>query len=73
MAKSKNHTAHNQTFKDHRNGIKKPKRQYKTSQKGMYRPFLKNQKYAKANNYKWGKKQEKLAEVKAKKTTTVTK
>ena len=25
MAKSKNHTAHNQTYKQHKNGIKKPK------------------------------------------------
>ena len=27
MAKSKNHTAHNQTHKQHRNDIHKPKRQ----------------------------------------------
>eukprot|EP01043_Picozoa_sp_COSAG02_P040374 COSAG02_NODE_3264_length_7066_cov_91.385101_7_plen_65_part_00 len=26
MAKSKNHTNHNQNYKAHRNGIKKPKR-----------------------------------------------
>jgi hypothetical protein len=31
MAKSKNHTAHNQSYKAHRNGIKKPKTfKYKT-------------------------------------------
>ena len=27
MAKSKNHTTHNQGHKNHRNGIKKPKRE----------------------------------------------
>ena len=27
MAKSKNHTNHNQSYKNHRNGIKKPQRQ----------------------------------------------
>ena len=26
MAKSTNHTAHNQSYKNHKNGIKKPKR-----------------------------------------------
>ena len=26
MAKSTNHTAHNQSYKNHRNGIKKPER-----------------------------------------------
>lgn len=35
MAKSKNHTAHNQTYKAHRNGIKKPKRFRKTSMRGV--------------------------------------
>lgn len=35
MAKSKNHTAHNQTYKAHRNGIKKPKTYKKKSQKGV--------------------------------------
>ena len=35
MAKSKNHTAHNQSFKDHRNGIKKPKKQRMPSKKGV--------------------------------------
>lgn len=34
MAKSKNHTAHNQSRKAHRNGIKKPQRQRFSSQKG---------------------------------------
>ena len=35
MAKSKNHTAHNQTYKQHRNGIKKPKVFKYKSMKGV--------------------------------------
>ncbi|TVU04335.1 hypothetical protein EJB05_50101, partial [Eragrostis curvula] len=35
MAKSKNHTAHNQSYKAHKNGIKKPKRHRQTSTKGV--------------------------------------
>ena len=35
MAKSKNHTAHNQTRKAHRNGIKKPKTYKYPSLKGV--------------------------------------
>ena len=35
MAKSKNHTAHNQTYKAHRNGIKKPRKQKYSSRKGV--------------------------------------
>ncbi|CAN1281460.1 60S ribosomal protein L29-1 [Linum perenne] len=35
MAKSKNHTAHNQSHKAHKNGIKKPKRHRHTSTKGV--------------------------------------
>ena len=42
MAKSKNHTAHNQNAKDHRNGIKRPKRQRYQSTKGMCPKYLKN-------------------------------
>lgn len=45
MAKSKNHTAHNQNFKDHRNGIKKPKVFRKSSRKGMDTKFVRNQKF----------------------------
>jgi large subunit ribosomal protein L29e len=52
MAKSKNHTAHNQTKKDHRNGIYKPKKQRYISTRGMDQKFLRNQRYAKANNWK---------------------
>lgn len=35
MAKSKNHTAHNQSYKAHRNGIKKPKQGKYRSVKGV--------------------------------------
>jgi large subunit ribosomal protein L29e len=39
MAKSKNHTAHNQSYKAHKNGIKKPKRHRQTSTKGVRASF----------------------------------
>ena len=41
MAKSKNHTSHNNNAKDFKHGIEKPKKG-KRSLRGMYRPFLKN-------------------------------
>ncbi|CAL8991260.1 unnamed protein product [Prunus brigantina] len=50
MAKSKNHTAHNQSRKAHRNGIKKPQRHRHTSTKGMDPKFLRNQRYARKHN-----------------------
>ncbi|XRB00778.1 ribosomal protein L29 [Pycnococcus provasolii] len=50
MAKSTNHTAHNQSYKNHKNGIKKPKKQRYSSLKGMDPKFLRNQRYAKKNN-----------------------
>ncbi|CAH0552072.1 unnamed protein product [Brassicogethes aeneus] len=50
MAKSKNHTNHNQNRKDHRNGIKKPKRFLHESTLGMDAKFLKNQKFSKRHN-----------------------
>eukprot|EP00283_Hemiselmis_rufescens_P008567 CAMPEP_0173419790 /NCGR_PEP_ID=MMETSP1357-20121228/1506_1 /TAXON_ID=77926 /ORGANISM="Hemiselmis rufescens, Strain PCC563" /LENGTH=72 /DNA_ID=CAMNT_0014382487 /DNA_START=23 /DNA_END=241 /DNA_ORIENTATION=+ len=50
MAKSKNHTAHNQNFKAHRNGITKAKVGLKVSTKGMDPKFLRNAKFAKKNN-----------------------
>lgn len=40
MAKSKNHTAHNQTYKAHKNGIKKPKNHRKKSLKGVRRHLV---------------------------------
>ena len=42
MAKSKNHTNHNQNKKAHRNGIKKPKRQRYASLLGVNPKFLRN-------------------------------
>ena len=42
MAKSKNHTAHNQNKKAHRNGIHKPKRQRYASLQGVDPKFLRN-------------------------------
>ncbi|CAI8598176.1 unnamed protein product [Vicia faba] len=52
MAKSKNHTAHNQYYKAHKNGIKKPNRHHHTSTKGMDPKFLRNQRYARKHNKK---------------------
>ncbi|KAI6692941.1 hypothetical protein NL676_020651 [Syzygium grande] len=52
MAKSKNHTAHNQSYKAHKNGIKKPRRHRHTSTKGMDPKFLRNQRYARKHNQK---------------------
>lgn len=46
MAKSKNHTAHNQTKKQHRNGIKRIHKQRYVSTKGMDPKFLRNQRRA---------------------------
>eukprot|EP00291_Cryptomonas_curvata_P012353 CAMPEP_0172193672 /NCGR_PEP_ID=MMETSP1050-20130122/25105_1 /TAXON_ID=233186 /ORGANISM="Cryptomonas curvata, Strain CCAP979/52" /LENGTH=84 /DNA_ID=CAMNT_0012869295 /DNA_START=132 /DNA_END=386 /DNA_ORIENTATION=+ len=48
MAKSKNHTNHNQNRKAHRNGIKRAKTGTKVSTKGMDAKFLRNQKFAKS-------------------------
>jgi large subunit ribosomal protein L29e len=42
MAKSKNHTNHNQGAKDHRRGIKKPIRQRFASLKDCNAKFLRN-------------------------------
>jgi len=52
MAKSKNHTAHNQNRKAHRNGILKPPRTYYSSTKGMDPKFLRNQRFAKKKSPK---------------------
>ncbi|CAL9728996.1 large ribosomal subunit protein eL29 [Monosporozyma unispora] len=46
MSKSKNHTAHNQTKKAHRNGIKKPKTYKYPSLKGVDPKFKRNHKHA---------------------------
>ncbi|XP_068598754.1 large ribosomal subunit protein eL29 [Brachionichthys hirsutus] len=52
MAKSKNHTSHNQSRKAHRNGIKKPKSNRYESLKGVDPKFLKNMRFAKKHNKK---------------------
>ncbi|EFO98684.1 hypothetical protein CRE_15791 [Caenorhabditis remanei] len=50
MAKSKNHTNHNQNKKAHRNGIKKPKKHVFLSMSGVDAKFLKNLRFARKNN-----------------------
>ncbi|OLY79091.1 Glucose-insensitive transcription protein 7 [Smittium mucronatum] len=47
MAKSKNHTNHNQNSKAHRNGIKKPVRHRYSSLRGVDRKFMRNQRFSK--------------------------
>merc|ERR1711957_1116829 len=47
MAKSKNHTGHNQVYKNHRNGIKKTRQPRKMSMSGMNCKFIRNQAFAK--------------------------
>merc|ERR1712224_892794 len=42
MAKSKNHTSHNQGYKNHRNGIFKPKKQRYTSHKMVNQKLNRN-------------------------------
>ncbi|TFY80279.1 hypothetical protein EWM64_g3734 [Hericium alpestre] len=46
MAKSKNHTAHNQTRKAHRNGIKRPTVSRTRSLKGVDAKFRRNSRFA---------------------------
>uniref|UniRef100_A0A914ZHI1 60S ribosomal protein L29 n=2 Tax=Parascaris TaxID=6254 RepID=A0A914ZHI1_PARUN len=50
MAKSKNHTSHNQNRKNHRNGIKRPKKHRFMSMKGVDKKFLRNLRFAKKHN-----------------------
>ncbi|XP_064216463.1 large ribosomal subunit protein eL29-like [Aotus nancymaae] len=56
MAKSKNHTTHNQSRKWHRNGIKKPRSQRYESLKRMDPKFLRNMHFSKKHNKKGLKK-----------------
>ncbi|XP_063484248.1 large ribosomal subunit protein eL29-like [Symphalangus syndactylus] len=56
MAKSKNHTTHNQSPKWHRNGIKKARLQRYESLKGVDPKFLRNMGFAKKCNKKGLKK-----------------
>ncbi|XP_013786538.1 60S ribosomal protein L29-like [Limulus polyphemus] len=59
MAKTKNHTNHNQNRKDHRNGIYKAKRERKPSMKGVDPKFLRNLRFARKHNKKPHKQQPK--------------
>ncbi|EDR04866.1 60S ribosomal protein L29 [Laccaria bicolor S238N-H82] len=52
MAKSKNHTNHNQSKKAHRNGIKKPKSNRSRSLKGVDAKFRRNARHALAGSNK---------------------
>uniref|UniRef100_A0A665UC03 60S ribosomal protein L29 n=1 Tax=Echeneis naucrates TaxID=173247 RepID=A0A665UC03_ECHNA len=61
MAKSKNHTTHNQSRKAHRNGIKKPRSQRYESLKGVDPKFLRNMRFAKKHNKKGMKAAQKAA------------
>ncbi|XP_006900580.1 PREDICTED: 60S ribosomal protein L29-like [Elephantulus edwardii] len=56
IAKSKNHTTHNESRKWHRNGIKKPRSQRYESLKGVDPKFLRNMRFAKKHNKKGLKK-----------------
>nr|XP_043878921.1 60S ribosomal protein L29 [Solea senegalensis]BAF98680.1 ribosomal protein L29 [Solea senegalensis] len=65
MAKSKNHTTHNQSRKAHRNGIKKPGTNRYESLKGVDPKFLRNMRFAKKHNKKGLKAARKAAVQKA--------
>nr|ACY71314.1 ribosomal protein L29 [Chrysomela tremula] len=69
MAKSKNHTNHNQNRKAHRNGIKKPKRFLHESTLGMDAKFLKNQRFSKRHNLSTKQQLKRAAERKAERET----
>ncbi|XP_050737111.1 uncharacterized protein LOC127008773 [Eriocheir sinensis] len=66
MAKSKNHTNHNQNRKAHRNPIRRPKKQKHPSMRGVEPKFLRNMKFARKHNLA-GKKQQEIAAARAKK------
>ena len=50
MAKDKNHSSKNQNAKNHRNGIKKPRRQRYASLSGVNQKFLRNRRRAVRND-----------------------
>ncbi|KAH7879548.1 ribosomal L29e protein family-domain-containing protein [Lentinula edodes] len=52
MAKSKNHTNHNQNKKAHKNGIKTPKSSRTRSLKGVDAKFRRNARFALAGSQK---------------------
>ncbi|GJQ11748.1 hypothetical protein GpartN1_g3539.t1 [Galdieria partita] len=68
MAKSKNHTNHNQSYKAHRNGIKLPRQHRFQGRKGVDGKFLRNQKYAMTGTIRALRKQRK-EQAKANKAT----
>ncbi|PON72405.1 Ribosomal protein [Trema orientale] len=53
MAKSKNHTAHNQSYKAHKNGIKKPRKNRQTSTKGMDPKLMRKPEVCKEAQQEW--------------------
>jgi len=74
MAKSKNHTAHNQNHKAHRNRIIKPNiREEMKKKKGMCMKFLKNQRFARLGTIKALKAQKNQKKTDTKKETAVAK
>ncbi|KAK4527548.1 hypothetical protein GAYE_SCF41G5471 [Galdieria yellowstonensis] len=62
MAKSKNHTNHNQSYKAHKNGIKPPRQHRFQGRKGVDSKFLRNQKYARTGTIRALRKQRKEQE-----------
>ncbi|KFB49340.1 AGAP006612-PA-like protein [Anopheles sinensis] len=66
MAKSKNHTNHNQNQKAHKNGIKKPKSQKYESTRGMCQKLLRNLRFSKKGNLSHEEQQKRAEERKAK-------
>eukprot|EP00036_Acanthoecidae_sp_10tr_P009940 CAMPEP_0182925648 /NCGR_PEP_ID=MMETSP0105_2-20130417/9912_1 /TAXON_ID=81532 ORGANISM="Acanthoeca-like sp., Strain 10tr" /NCGR_SAMPLE_ID=MMETSP0105_2 /ASSEMBLY_ACC=CAM_ASM_000205 /LENGTH=63 /DNA_ID=CAMNT_0025063507 /DNA_START=24 /DNA_END=215 /DNA_ORIENTATION=+ len=52
MSKSKNHTAHNQNRKAHRNGLKKPRTFKNQSLRGVDPKFLRNMRFCKRGTRK---------------------
>ena len=50
MAKSKNHTAHNQSKKNHRNGIRKAMKSKVKSKKGQDQKMVRNSRFAVRGN-----------------------
>jgi large subunit ribosomal protein L29e len=50
MAKDKNHSSKNQNHKNHRNGIKKPRRQRYASLKGVNQKYLRNRRRSVRND-----------------------
>ncbi|KAF5369900.1 hypothetical protein D9758_001239 [Tetrapyrgos nigripes] len=52
MAKSKNHTNHNQNKKAHKNGIKTPKSNRTRSLKGVDAKFRRNARFALVGSHK---------------------